>query len=86
MPCVVDAFAVIANVPGATVLAPFAGDVRTTDGAAAALTLMETGAEVVEVPLLPIAFAVNEYEPAATLAQLKLYGAVVSAPSSVAPL
>ena len=53
-------------------LAPAAGELSVTVGAAAAVTVMETGAEVVVCPFDPIAFAVIVYEPAATFVQLKL--------------
>jgi len=66
--------------------APADGDVTATEGAAGAATEIPAGADVVEVALLPAAFAVIEYEPAATLAQLKAKGAVVETPSNVTPL
>jgi len=66
--------------------APADGEVIATEGAAGAVTEIPTGADVVDVPFLPVAFAVIEYEPAGTLAQLKAYGAVVETPSSVTPL
>jgi len=66
----VDAEAVIATVAGATNDAPETGDVIATDGAEGAVTEIPTGAEVVDVPLLAIAFAVIVYEPAATFVQL----------------
>jgi hypothetical protein len=60
VPCGVVAEAVIATAAGATKDAPAAGDVNETTGADGAVTVILTGAEVVEVPLLPVAFAVNE--------------------------
>jgi len=86
VPWVVLAEAVIATVAGAMNEAPVDGDVTATEGAAGAVTEIPAGAEVVDVPLLPVAFAVIAYEPAATFAQLKAYGAVVETPSSVTPL
>ena len=71
VPCEVVAEAVIATVAGATNDAPAAGEVTATVGADGAVTVIITGAEVVETPLLPVALAVSEYEPAATFVQLK---------------
>ena len=45
----VVALAAIPKVPRAIVLAPFAGDVRATEGATAVLTLMEIGVDIVEI-------------------------------------
>ena len=72
MPCVVVAVAAIETVAGAVKLAPAAGELKATVGAAGAVTVIETGAEVVVCPFDPIAFAVIVYEPAATFVQSKL--------------
>jgi len=60
VPCVVLTEAFIAKVAGATNEAPADGDVTATEGAAGAVTVKLTGAEMAQVPLLPVAFAVME--------------------------
>ena len=50
-----------------------------------AVTVTDTDADVRLAPALSVAFAVNVYDPAATLPRLNVYGEVVSVPTS-APL
>src|SRR5882762_10985574 len=67
-------------------LALFAGLVKLIAGAMLALvTVMATAVDVVPALRLSVAFAVNEYVPAGTLAQAKVKGPVRSSPNLVVP-
>src|SRR5512132_395666 len=81
------AVAVIVIVGFQANIAPSAGYVMfAVGGVLLALTVIVDAALVVVAPRLSVARAVSVYVPAATLPQVKLYGAVVSSPSFAAPL
>ena len=64
---------------------PSSGLVRLTKGGSLLTTVMFTGVEVAVAPSLSVAVALSVKAPTGGLLQTKLYGAVVSSPSLVAP-
>jgi hypothetical protein len=82
-----EALAVIVMLAGAANDALFAGAVMlAVGGVLAAVTVMLTALDAPVPPALSVATALRLYVPAFTLLQLKLYGLVLSLPSSVVPL
>jgi hypothetical protein len=71
--------AVSVTVAGMVNVAPFAGLVSDTEGGGFDTTMF-TAVDVFVAPLLSVARAVSEYEPAATLDHVIAYGLVVSVP------
>src|SRR5882762_7797398 len=86
VPSLSVAFALMATVEPVVKPALLAGLVMLTTGATLGLlTVAAIAAEVVTALRLSVAFAVNEYVPAGTLAQAKVKGPVRSSPNLVVP-